>query len=633
MADAPSHARRRAPALALALAAAGCSAGGGSDVPVTMSLTAAAITSTEIRLEWPGVSGAFRYDVYAGGTFLFDTQEAHATVGALRPRSTTCFTVYAEVFLLGVTGRSNTACATTPGDTPPSTPDGLVAAALSPLLVELSWRPAADDWGISAYEVARDGAALGSAPATSFSDAGVLPGTTHCYTVVAVDTAGARSPASAPTCATTPADAGPPSTPGLTTTAEGTTTVTLRWSAVADDSAVAAYRVYREGALLRSVAANTSGDAYGYATQDPGLSPYTQYCYQLTAVDVVGNESAPSPRACVTTSWRRAVLVPGDVFVDSGGHNAAALDAAGALHVAYTSQAWQPDTRTYGPLALYHGTYQAGAWSSSAVAASVGWGAVGIALDGAGGAHVSYCDTGYTPNHASAANGWVAERVETRSCYDTSLAFAPGGDALLAFASIDGVRLAIGEGGTWSSVVAAVSAGQPSLALAPDGSRRLAYHDAQADALGLASDASGAWVSSAPDPRTGAGQYPAVAVDPAGHVHLAHLDAASGRIRYATDASGGWAAVDVDAGTNPALAVDGAGAAHLAYLSVEPAIGTAALKYATNASGAFATYVIDAAAAFGANGVPDTSIAVAPERSVHIVYDGGRDGLRYATNR
>jgi hypothetical protein len=73
------------------------------------------------------------------------------------------------------------------------------------------------------------------------------------------------------------------------------TEVNLAWSASTDTggSGLGGYRVYRNSAFLKQVAATT--------TADTGLVAGTAYGYQVSAVDNAGNESARSTTAMVTT--------------------------------------------------------------------------------------------------------------------------------------------------------------------------------------------------------------------------------------------------------------------------------------------------------------------------------------------
>ncbi|MFN8157838.1 MAG: metallophosphoesterase [Candidatus Nanopelagicales bacterium] len=81
------------------------------------------------------------------------------------------------------------------------------ATATSAFTVDVSWPAVTDASGIGAYRVLRDGdlVATVDGAVTTYTDTGVLPSTTHSWTVVAVDTAGNASLPGSAAVATTPA--------------------------------------------------------------------------------------------------------------------------------------------------------------------------------------------------------------------------------------------------------------------------------------------------------------------------------------------------------------------------------------------------------------------------------------------
>jgi len=91
-----------------------------------------------------------------------------------------------------------------------------------------------------------------------------------------------------------PPDTTFPSTPtGFTAIAVSSDQINISWDASTDDIGVTGYDVYRDGVFLKSVT--------GTSTSDTGLSPDIEYCYTVSAYDVVGNESGQSSEACATT--------------------------------------------------------------------------------------------------------------------------------------------------------------------------------------------------------------------------------------------------------------------------------------------------------------------------------------------
>lgn len=96
------------------------------------------------------------------------------------------------------------------GDTQaPTQPQNLQATAINRQRVDLSWTASTDNVGVDGYQVFRNSAPLDVATGTTYSDTTATASTTYTYTVVAFDSAGNNSVASAPAQATTPANASP----------------------------------------------------------------------------------------------------------------------------------------------------------------------------------------------------------------------------------------------------------------------------------------------------------------------------------------------------------------------------------------------------------------------------------------
>src|SRR5215207_6390125 len=94
----------------------------------------------------------------------------------------------------------------------------------------------------------------------------------------------------------TGAEVTPPSTPAnVTASAASGTQINLNWSASSDNTGVRGYGIYRNGALVNTVAKNV------LSYSDTNLSPSTNYSYQVDAFDGSGNHSALSTASAATT--------------------------------------------------------------------------------------------------------------------------------------------------------------------------------------------------------------------------------------------------------------------------------------------------------------------------------------------
>jgi fibronectin type 3 domain-containing protein len=187
--------------------------------------------------------------------------------------------------------------------TPPSAPQGLCGVQVG-TSVQLDWQRAADDGGILAYVVHRNGTALVTTADTVYVDRGVSAGHTYAYRVQALDYAGNVGPLGVDVVVRMQ-DVTAPSTPqGLQVSQVGTA-LELSWLPSADDVGVAQYALYRDGILLAIVTDVTHLDA--------AVSVLRDYRYQVRALDGAGNESPLSEEVAVTVHDVTAPSVPQEV--------------------------------------------------------------------------------------------------------------------------------------------------------------------------------------------------------------------------------------------------------------------------------------------------------------------------------
>ncbi len=196
-----------------------------------------------------------------------------------------------------------------PDVTPPTVPQGVVAAGVSTSQIDVSWQASTDAGsGVAGYRIFRNGSAnpIATVTITNYSDTGLAAGTQYSYTVRAVDRA---SPANvsadsavaiASTLAPPPsADTTPPTVPqGLTANATSSTQIDLAWQASTDaGTGVAGYRIFRDGGA--SPIAAVTGTTYS----DVSLTPATRYTYTVRAIDRASppNVSGDSAAASATT--------------------------------------------------------------------------------------------------------------------------------------------------------------------------------------------------------------------------------------------------------------------------------------------------------------------------------------------
>jgi acid phosphatase type 7 len=96
-------------------------------------------------------------------------------------------------------------------DQPPSVPTNLKATAISSTRVDLTWNASTDDFGVTGYNVYRDGVVIATIGAvTNYSDTTANAGTRYSYQVEAIDTGNQRSGPSPSVAVTTPGGSSDP---------------------------------------------------------------------------------------------------------------------------------------------------------------------------------------------------------------------------------------------------------------------------------------------------------------------------------------------------------------------------------------------------------------------------------------
>ena len=199
------------------------------------------------------------------------------------------------------------ACATTPDLTPPTSPRPVAAKALSDTEVEVRWTASTDNVGVAGYEVRRGDRLVAKTAKEILHEGALHPAQEYCYTVVAFDAAGNRSPPSAPACARPP-DLRPPTTPErVAAVSVSSTQMFVAWDPSADDVGVAGYEVFRGPASVAKVGTTRA--------RERSLQANERYCYTVVAFDAAGNRSPPSAPACATTADPSQIASPSDLRV------------------------------------------------------------------------------------------------------------------------------------------------------------------------------------------------------------------------------------------------------------------------------------------------------------------------------
>lgn len=289
---------------------------------VPTGLTATATSSAQVQLAWAAATdnvGVTGYKVYRDNVFLKAATDISSVDSGLTAGSRHCYQVSAADAANNESARTAQQCVTTPlvaDTTAPSAPAGLTLTVTS-TSVGLAWTASTDAVGVTGYRIYRDSVLLTTVTGTSASDPGRTPGTQVCYEVSAVDAAKNESVHSTRQCVTppVPGDTAAPGVPGTPTLTATASEIDLNWTAATDNVGVVGYKIYRGGALIKTATTLTIADS--------GLVAGTQYCYQLSAVDAAGNESARTTEQCART------LAAGPVLT-------APSDSTGAVALSWT---------------------------------------------------------------------------------------------------------------------------------------------------------------------------------------------------------------------------------------------------------------------------------------------------------
>ena len=277
---------------------------------VPVDLAVSGTTSTSISLSWSassdtGGSGLAGYRIYrdGSGTPLTGTSATSFTDSGLASNTSHTYRVTAIDQAGNESVQSGPVTGTTQvqSDTlAPSIPLFLSVTGTTTTSITLRWNPATDSGGsgLAGYRIYRNGGTVPYASVTgvTFTDSGLVTGTSYSYRVTAYDGAGNESsPARAVTG--TARDVQAPSVPqNLHASNVTSNSLTLTWQASTDagGSGLTGYRVFRDGVQVATMTTTSFADS--------GLTASRQYRYTVAAFDNAGNQSSQSGQLPVTTT-------------------------------------------------------------------------------------------------------------------------------------------------------------------------------------------------------------------------------------------------------------------------------------------------------------------------------------------
>lgn len=173
-------------------------------------VTATPIDANSVRVTWTASTdnvGVMGYYVFRGGVQVGNvTTGTGFTDNSLTASTTYTYKVQAYDAAGNKSGDSATVSVTTPALTDtqaPTVPTGLSKSNVTTTGATVSWTASTDNVGVATYLVLRNGTQIATTAATSFTDSGLVGGTTYSYTIKAQDAVGNTSAASAALSVTT----------------------------------------------------------------------------------------------------------------------------------------------------------------------------------------------------------------------------------------------------------------------------------------------------------------------------------------------------------------------------------------------------------------------------------------------
>ncbi|WP_411102411.1 fibronectin type III domain-containing protein [Streptomyces sp. cmx-4-9] len=255
------RALRRALPAALCLAlwgAAACTAADTAPPPPPAGVTAQAGSATTVHVMWDAAApgdGVTGYQVLQAGRLVRELPAAKTMtdVTGLAPQTGYSFTVRAEDAAGNLSPETPAVRVTTPAAraedrTAPAAPGRTTGTATGPRAARLSWSAAADDTGVTAYDVYQGGVRIHTTGPGENGTAltGLQPDTVYTFTVRARDGADNSSPDGPAVDVTTPpADGTAPGTaPRAFTAVASPGAVTLAWTAPEAGPDTSEYQLY-----------------------------------------------------------------------------------------------------------------------------------------------------------------------------------------------------------------------------------------------------------------------------------------------------------------------------------------------------------------------------------------------------
>ena len=157
---------------------------------VPTGLSAIAVNEMRCDLTWTASTddrGVIGYNIYRDNVKIGTSATTSYSDVTCQPSNTYTYEVSAYDDFTNESGRSLPAQATTPVPSPPTTPQNLHGTGSTTATISMAWDASSDNLGVMGYRVYRNGAQVGTATGTTYTDTGLNYSTSYNYQVDAYD--------------------------------------------------------------------------------------------------------------------------------------------------------------------------------------------------------------------------------------------------------------------------------------------------------------------------------------------------------------------------------------------------------------------------------------------------------------
>ena len=261
--------------------------------PITPINLVAEVVDGVVELTWEKFIDAETFTVYQDGEIIAQNVEEGAYTVEDLEAGEYCFAVRAYN-KTGASATTEEVCIEIKesGDDPvvPEAPV-VTPEATSDSTIVLTW--AAVD-GATNYNVYSADTLVANVTETTYTVTGLEAEKEYCFNVTAVNEVGGESAKSENACATTLKEGNAPvvlEAPVVQVVEITETTIVIAWNQV---ESATNYKVFANDQLITTLPDTIAGFRE--------LTPNTEYCFTVVAINEVGDESAPSEKVCATTS-------------------------------------------------------------------------------------------------------------------------------------------------------------------------------------------------------------------------------------------------------------------------------------------------------------------------------------------